>query len=56
MNHVFHRHGRFILIKQLNNVKNTSTEVLKQRVKDRENYWIKRLKNLTHFGINQELN
>ena len=42
--HVFHKHGKFILIKQLNNTKNTSTEVLKQRLKDRENYWIKRLK------------
>ena len=67
-NHVFHKHGKSILIEQLNNVKNastevlkqrlknTSTEVLKQRLKDRENYWIKRLKTLTHFCLNQELN
>ena len=32
-NHVFHKHGKFILIEQLNNIKNTSTEVLKQRLK-----------------------
>ena len=55
-NHVFHKHGEFILIEQLNNVKNTSTEVLKQRLKDRENYCIKRLKTLLSFGLNQELN
>ena len=55
-NHTFHKHGKFILIEQLNNIKNTSTEVLKQRLKDRENYWIKRLKTLTPFGLNQELN
>ena len=55
-NHVFDKHGKFILIKQLNNIKKTSTEVLKQRLKERENYWIKRLKTLTPFGLNQELN
>ena len=45
-----------MLIEQLNNIKNTSTEVLKQRLKDRENYRIKKLKTLTSFGLNQELN
>ena len=55
-NHVFHKHGKFILIEQLNNIKNTSTEVLKQRLKDRENYWIKILKILIPLGLNQELN
>ena len=40
----------------LNNIKNTSTEVLKQRLRDRGNYLIKRLKALTPFGLNQELN
>ena len=33
----FHKHGKFILTEQLNNIKNTSTEVPKQRLKDREN-------------------
>ena len=55
-NHVFHKHGKFILTEQLSNIKNTSTEVLKQRLKDRENYWIKRLKTLAPFGLNQEIN
>ena len=55
-NHVFHKHGEFIRIEQLNNVKNTSREVVKQRPKDRENYCFKRLKTLLTFGLNQELN
>ena len=56
LNHAFHKHEKFILIEQLNNIKNTSTEVLKQRLKDWENYWIKILKALTPFGLNQGLN
>ena len=55
-NHVFQKHGEFIIIEQLNNVKNASTEVLKQRLQDRENYCIKRLKTLLSFGLNLELN
>ena len=55
-NHVFDKHGEFILIEQLNNVNNTSREVLKQRLTDRENYCLKRLKTLLTFGLNQELN
>ena len=51
-NHVFHEHGKFILIEQLNDIKDTSTEVLKQRLKDRENYCIERRKSLTPFGLN----
>ena len=55
-NHTLHKYGTFILNEQLNNIKNTSTEALKQRLKHRENYWTKRLKALTCFGLNQELN
>ena len=55
-NHVFHKYGEFIIIEQLNKIKNISTEVLKQRLKDRENYWINSLKALAPFGLNQELN
>ena len=54
-NKTFHKHGKFIQIEQMN-IKNTSTEILKQRLKDSENYWIKRLKTLTPFGLNQERN
>ena len=55
-NHIFHKQGKFILIGQLNNIKNTPTEVLKQRLKDNWNYWIKRLKTLGPFGFNKPLN
>ena len=51
-NHIFHKLG---LTEQLNIISNIS-EVLKQRVKDRENYWIKKIKALTPFSLNQELN
>ena len=34
LNHVFHRHGKLRLIKQPRNIKNTSTEVLKQRQRE----------------------
>ena len=36
-NHVFYKYVEFILIKQLNNIKNISTAVLNQRLKDRDN-------------------
>ena len=55
LNHVFHKYGKFILIEELNSKKNTSAEILKRRLEDRENHWIKRLKTLTPFGLNQEL-
>ena len=42
-----------MLIKQL---KHTSTEVLKQRLKYREKLWMKRLKTVTPFILNPELN
>ena len=42
-NHVFHKHGKPILTEKSNNIKNTSTEFLKQRLKNREYYWIKSL-------------
>ena len=51
-NHVFHKHGKFMLTKQLNNIKNISIAVLKKNLKDRENYWIKRRKTLAPLGLN----
>ena len=35
LNHAFNKHGKFKMIEQLNNIKNTLTEALKQRFKDR---------------------
>ena len=40
----------YILFEQLTNVKDTSTEVLKQILGNRENYSIKRLKTLEDFS------
>ena len=52
-NHVSHKHGKCILIEQLSNIKNTSNDVLKQRLKEERTIgW----KNCKHFGLNQELN
>ena len=34
--HVLLQHGKLILIEQMNNIKNASTEDLRQRPKDRE--------------------
>ena len=33
-----------------------STETLKLRLKERENFWIKKLETLTPYCLNQELN
>ena len=39
--HTFSKHGKFIVIEQLRNT--------------RENFWIKKLKTLTPYGLNQKL-
>ena len=54
--HTFSKHGKFIIIEQLRNINTTPTETLKLRLKERENFWIKKLKTLTPYGLNQELN
>ena len=54
--HTFSKHGKFILIERLRNINTTPTEILKLRLKERENFWIKKLKTLTPYGLNQELN
>ena len=56
MENVFHRLEKTMIVEQLNNIKNTLTEDLKQRPNDRENYWIKRLKPLKPFDLYQQLN
>ena len=53
--HTFSKHGKFI-IEQLRNINIIPTETLKLRLKERENFWIKKLKTLTPYGLNQELN
>ena len=56
MENVFHRLEKTMIVEQLNNIKNTLTEDLKQRPNDRENYWIKTLKPLKPFDLYQQLN
>ena len=54
--HTFSKHGKFIIIEQLRNINTTPTETLKLRLKERKKIWIKKLKTLTPYGLNQELN
>ena len=54
--HTFSKHGKFIIIEQLRNINTTPTETLKLRLRERENFWIKKLKTLTPYDLNQELN
>ena len=43
--HYFKEHAEFIIIEKLENVEGT-TDKLKERLKQRENFWIKELKTL----------
>ena len=54
--HTFSKHSNFIIIEQLQIINPTHTETLKLRLRERENFWIKKLKTLTPYGLNQELN
>ena len=53
--HTFSKHGKFI-IEQLRNINIIPTETQKLRLKEREHFWIKKLKTLTPYFLNQELN
>ena len=53
---IFSKYGRFIIIEQLQNINTNPTETLKLRLREIENFWIKKLKTLTSYGLNQELN
>ena len=52
--HTFSKHGKLIIIEQLQNINTTPTETIKLRLKERENFRIKKLKTLTPYGLNQE--
>ena len=54
--HTFNLHAKFIIIEQLQDIEKTSNEILKERLKTRETFWIKKLKTLTPSGLNQDLN
>ena len=54
--HPLSKHGKFIIIEQLRDINATPTETLNLRLRERENFWIKKLKTLTSYCLNQELN
>ena len=54
-NHNFNTHAKFILIEQIRHV-DIDTEKIKERIKQRGNFWILTLETLTPKGLNQELN
>ena len=54
--HSFNLHAKFILIEQLSNIHTTDKNILKFRLKRREDFRIQKLKTLTPTGLNQELN
>ena len=45
-----------MIIEKLQNINTTPTETLKLRLRERENFWIKKVKTLTPYGLKQELN
>ena len=54
--HDFKNHGKIIIIEQIRNIRTTSTETLKERLKQQENFWIMKLDTLAPHGLNQDLN
>ena len=45
-----------MIIEKLRIINTTPTETLKLRLRERENFWIKKVKTLTPYGLKQELN
>ena len=39
--HSFNLHAKFIIIERLQNIEKTSNEILKEKLKTRETFWIK---------------
>ena len=54
--HDFNKNAKFTLIEKLTNTNKVATETLKERLKNRENFWIIKLRTLTPNELNQELN
>ena len=55
-NHDFDNHREIIIIEQTRNICTTSTDTLKERLKQGENFWIMKLETLVPYGFNQDLN
>ena len=54
--HDLNKNAKFTLIEKLTNTNKVATETLKERLKNRENFWIIKLRTLTPNGPNQEVN
>ena len=52
----FNNHGQTIIIKQLRNIRTTSSETLKERLNQRGNVCIMKLETLAPHGLTQDLN
>ena len=52
--HRFNSHAKFIIIDKLVNT-SSSKDILRERLIQRENFWIQRLKALVPYRLNQEL-
>ena len=50
--HDFNNHGKIVIIEQLRNIRTTSTETSKERLKQRENFWIMKRETLAPLGLN----
>ena len=53
-NLVFNKHAKFIIIDKLTNT-TKSEDTLRQRLIERENFWIQKLETLHPEGLNQVL-
>ena len=53
--HDFNNHGKIIIVEQLKNICTISTETLKERLKQRESFWIMKLETLSPHGLSQHL-
>ena len=54
--HDFNRDAKFTIIEQIRDVNQKSKEQINHTILKRENFWITKLKTLTPYGFNQELN
>ena len=54
-NHDFNTHGKFTVIEQLRNITSFSSEILKERITQRENFWIKKLKAQAPYGLRNSI-
>ena len=53
--HRFNEHARFMIIDRLANT-NLDKEILRERLIQRERFWVQKLETLYPKGLNQELN